>query len=80
MGAEADSADACGMAITASVLDADDLARARELLEAPVRTQRLWPALVAAAALALAALAFATAMLAEPPLTSEHPAQARSVD
>jgi hypothetical protein len=68
------------MASTLSALDADEIARARALLERPLRPARMWPVLAAAAALAVASLAFATAMLTAPPLTSEHPAQARSIE
>ena len=68
------------MATTVSALDADAIAQARALLQRPARPVRIWPALAAAAALAVSALAFAAAMLAEPPLTSEHPGLARSVE
>ncbi len=55
------------------------MARARSLLEAPKRPERMWPALAAAALLAVSALAFATAMIMAPPLTSEHVAVERGV-
>jgi hypothetical protein len=60
------------MATTARALDPDALARARRLLEKPMRKDHVWPALAAAAALALSALAFATAMITAPPLVTEH--------
>jgi hypothetical protein len=60
------------MASTLSALDGEAIARARALLERPVRPARMWPVLAAAAALAVASLAFATAMLAAPPLVTEH--------
>ena len=65
------------MAPSDSVLDPDQLARARVLLVRPERPQRMWPVLAAAALLALSALAFATAMILAPPLTSEHVAHQR---
>jgi hypothetical protein len=55
-----------------SALDADAFARARALLEAPRRKERLWPVLAAAALLAVSALAFATAMIMAPPVVSSH--------
>jgi hypothetical protein len=68
------------MADPDSVLDLDALARARALLAPPVRIARMWPALGAAALLAVSALVFATAMLLAPPLTSEHVAWDRGVE
>ena len=65
------------MASTDSVLDRDQLARARALLVRPERPQRMWPVLAAAAFLAVSALAFATAMILAPPLTSQHVAHQR---
>jgi hypothetical protein len=55
-----------------SALDADALDRARSLLEAPKRKERVWPVLAAAALLAVSALAFATAMIMAPPVVSQH--------
>lgn len=55
-----------------STLDAAAIARARALLAAPVRRERIWPALTAAGLLAVSALAFATAMVLAPPLVT-HP-------
>jgi len=53
-------------------LDADALERARALLEAPKRKERVWPVLAAAALLAVSALSFATAMIMAPPVVSQH--------
>ncbi|HEY8004626.1 MAG TPA: hypothetical protein VIE16_10390 [Phenylobacterium sp.] len=58
-------------------MDAAAIARARALLTAPKRPYKIWPVLAAAAFLAITALAFATAMILEPPLTSEHVAHQR---
>ena len=69
-----------GMASPTSALDPDAMAQARALLVRPVRKQRMWPVLSAAAFLALSAIAFATAMIVAPPLTSEHLAHAHNVD
>jgi len=66
-----------GMAETVSALDSIAMARARALLAPPKRPQRVWPVLAAAAALAVSALAFATAMILAPPLHMEHVAHAR---
>jgi hypothetical protein len=68
------------MANTAHAVDADALARARDLLDRPSRRERMWPALAAAGALAASALAFAAAMITAPPVTSQHPVHERSVD
>ncbi len=53
------------------------MARARTLLLRPVRPQKMWPVLAAAAVLAVSALAFAAAMILAPPITSEHVAHER---
>lgn len=58
-----------------TALDAEAMARARALLEAPRRPERLWPVLGAAGLLAVSALAFATAMIMAPPIVSEHVAK-----
>lgn len=55
-----------------SSLDADALARARALLEAPRPKERVWPVLAAASVLAISALAFAAAMITAPPVVSSH--------
>ena len=62
------------MATAASALDYAALARARGLLKPPLRRERVWPVLAAAAALAVSALSLATAMVMAPPLVSEHKA------
>jgi hypothetical protein len=58
-----------------SALDPQQMARARGLLKAPGRRERLWPVLGAAALFAISALAFATAMVLAPPLVTEHVVQ-----
>ena len=63
------------MATAATALDADELARARRLLDRPARKERVWPVLAAALGLALASLTFATVMITAPPLITEHVAQ-----
>jgi hypothetical protein len=64
------------MAKAPSALNSAAMARARGLLKAPLKRERAWPALAAAALLAVSALAFATAMVMAPPLVSEHSARA----
>jgi hypothetical protein len=63
------------MALRDSALDPSEVARARALLKAPVRRDPMWPALVAATALAVTSVVFATVMVLAPPLTTEHTAQ-----
>ncbi|HLZ76207.1 hypothetical protein [Phenylobacterium sp.] len=63
------------MSATDSALDAEQMARARRLLERPRRAERMWPVLAAAGFLAVAALTFATAMIMAPPLHTEHAAK-----
>ena len=58
-----------------SALDLEAMARARALLTAPVRRERLWPVVSAATFLALSALAFATAMVLAPPVVTRSAAQ-----
>jgi hypothetical protein len=58
-----------------SVLEADALARARALLEPPPRKDPTWPALLAATALALTSVIFATIMVLAPPAQTEHVVQ-----
>jgi hypothetical protein len=60
------------MANTARAVDSAALAQARTLLTPVPKVAPTWPALAAAGVFAITALAFATAMLAEPPLTTEH--------
>ena len=55
-----------------SALDASEMARARALLTPAKLPERLWPALGAAALLAVSALGFATAMVLAPPSVSQH--------
>jgi hypothetical protein len=71
--------DPQAMAGIDSALNREDMTRARALLATPKRPERMWPALGAAALLAISALAFATAMIMAPPLTSEHVAVERGV-
>ena len=63
------------MAIRDSALDPSEVTRARALLKAPVRKDPMWPALVAATALALTSVVFATIMVLAPPVTTEHVAK-----
>jgi hypothetical protein len=60
------------MAVVDSALDPDEVARIRALLEPRARKARIWPVLGAALFAAVAALAFATAMILAPPVVSEH--------
>ena len=55
-----------------SILDTAAMARARTLLRAPVRPERLWPAVAAASLLAVSAVGFAAAMVLAPPVQTEH--------
>ncbi|WP_293678948.1 hypothetical protein [uncultured Phenylobacterium sp.] len=48
---------------------------ARSLLKTPVRRDPLWPALVAATALALTSVMFAAVAVLAPPATTEHMAR-----
>ena len=64
--------DAERMRISDSTLDMAALDRARVLLAPPTRREPLWPALVAAIALALTSVAFATAMVLAPAVQTEH--------
>jgi hypothetical protein len=59
------------MALSDSALDADAVDRARALLTPPRPRDPLWPALLAALALAFTSVAFATAMVLAPPVTHE---------
>jgi hypothetical protein len=63
------------MSMGDSALDPQQVARARALLKARVRKDPMWPALLAATALAITSVAFATAMVLAPPLQTEHTAQ-----
>ena len=69
------------MAATAPTVDPEALERARTLvMRRASRPERMWPVLAAASALAVSALAFATVTVTAPPLTHEHPGQARSIE
>jgi len=63
------------MASLDSVLEADALTRARALLEPPPRRDPMWPALLAATALAITSVVFATIMVLAPPTLTEHVAK-----
>lgn len=58
-----------------SALDASEVARTRALLKTPVRRDPMWPALLAATALAVTSVVFATVMVLAPPLQTEHVAR-----
>ncbi len=58
-----------------SALNAAQLEEARALLSQPRRRERLWPVMVAALALAVASIGFATAMILAPPVVKEHTAR-----
>jgi hypothetical protein len=63
------------MRLADSRLDMTQVARTRALLETPVRDDPMWPALVAATALAVTAVLFASVAVLAPPVTTEHVAQ-----
>ncbi|MBL8555752.1 MAG: hypothetical protein JNL41_15870 [Phenylobacterium sp.] len=63
------------MALRDSAMDASEVARARALLQPPARRDPMWPALVAATALALTSVLFATIMVLAPPVTTQHTAE-----
>jgi hypothetical protein len=63
------------MASLDSVLEADALSRARALLEPPPRRDPMWPALLAAMALAVTSVVFASIMVLAPPAQTEHVAK-----
>ncbi|RAK68937.1 hypothetical protein [Phenylobacterium kunshanense] len=63
------------MTMSDSALDAAAVARARRLLKNPQRKDPMWPALVAATALALTSVVFATIMVLAPPVETAHTAQ-----
>lgn len=58
------------MAAADSALDPEALAYARGLLKPPIVRENLWGVIAAAAFAALSALAFATAMILAPPVTT----------
>lgn len=63
------------MSMSDSALDPGDVARARALLKTPMRRDPMWPALLAATALAVTSVVFATVMVLAPPVQTEHTAQ-----
>jgi hypothetical protein len=63
------------MGLTDSRLDMRQVATARTLLKAPARRDPMWPALLAATALALSAVMFAAVAVLAPPVTTEHVAK-----
>lgn len=60
------------MGMRDSALDATEVARARALLAPPHRRDPMWPALLAATALALTSVTFAAVMVLAPPVQSDH--------
>lgn len=67
-----DAAHPHPMAVADSAIDHEALAYARGLLKPPIRRENLWGVIAAAAFAAVSALAFATAMIMAPPVTSSH--------
>ena len=67
------------MPLSDSALDPDQMARCRVLVRAPKRREAIWPPLGAAVLLAASAIGFAAAMIAAPPVTTEHVAPQRGV-
>jgi len=63
------------MSMRDSALDPVQVARARALLKAPVRRDPMWPALLAATALAVTSVLFATVAVLAPPVETQHTAQ-----
>jgi hypothetical protein len=63
------------MGMGESVLDKSQMSRARVLLKTPVRGDPMWPALLAATALALMSVTFAAVAVLAPPVQTEHVAQ-----
>jgi hypothetical protein len=60
------------MAATDSTLDPVALAYARALLKSPLRRQKMWPVVAAAAFAAACAILFATVMIMAPPAVTQH--------
>ena len=60
------------MGLTDSRLNETQVALARSLLKTPARRDPMWPALVAATALALTSVMFAAVAVLAPPVTTEH--------
>lgn len=69
--------DPLQMAMTDSALNPDEMKRIRALLTPKAKTERMWPVLAAALLAAFSALAFATAMILAPPVTSQHVVQSQ---
>ena len=63
------------MAMSDSAISPEATARIRALLAPRAKTERMWPMLGAAFLAAVSALAFATAMIVAPPVTSQHVVQ-----
>ncbi|MFN3522947.1 MAG: hypothetical protein ACK4YQ_11915 [Phenylobacterium sp.] len=66
------------MPVPDSALDRQELARARALLRRPQAKATAWPALGAAALMAISALMLATAMIIAPPTTLSHAVKSES--
>jgi len=60
------------MGLIDSRLDMTQVANARALLKAPVRRDPMWPALLAATALALTSVLFAAVAVLAPPIEAQH--------
>ena len=60
------------MDVSDSCLDSAAMGKARALLRAPTRRERVWPTVAAAGFAAFSALAFAVAMVMAPPTLSRH--------
>jgi hypothetical protein len=60
------------MALSDSRLDMTQVAMARALLKTPVRRDPMWPALLAATALALTSVLFAGVAVLAPPVKTQH--------
>ena len=60
------------MGLSDSRLDATQVAMARALLKTPERRDLMWPALLAATALALTSVLFASVAVLAPPLETQH--------
>jgi hypothetical protein len=69
------SRDLLHMAMNDSAINTAETARIRALLTPKVKKERMWPVLGAAFLAAVSALAFATAMILAPPVTSQHVVQ-----
>jgi hypothetical protein len=60
------------MRLTESRLDMTHVATARTLLTTPARRDPMWPALIAATALAVSSVMFAAVAVLAPPVKTEH--------